>query len=88
MTRMLPAIVTLEQHEERLREDPEAYRPERCCHCGKGGLHRHGHYERNAPRGELCRPRDYAELPSCHRANLLKIGGGSAPDLAANLHKN
>ena len=52
MARMLPAIETLEQHQEQLRADPEAYRPERCCHCGKGGLHRHGHYERNAPRGE------------------------------------
>jgi hypothetical protein len=49
---MLPAIVTLEQHQERLREDPEAYRPERCCHCGKQGLRRHGHYERNTPRVE------------------------------------
>ncbi len=52
MARMLPGIETLEQHQERLRDDPEAYRPERCPHCGKGGLHRHGYYERNAPRGE------------------------------------
>ena len=52
MARMLPAIVTLEQHQQRLRDDPEAYRPERCCHCGKGGMHQHGYYERNAPRGE------------------------------------
>ena len=52
MARMLPAIETLEQHQEQLREDPEAYRPERCPHCGKGGVHRHGHYERNVPRGE------------------------------------
>jgi len=52
MARMLPAIQTLEQHQERLQDDPEAYRPERCPHCGKGGMHRHGHYERNAPRGE------------------------------------
>jgi transposase-like protein len=72
MARMLPAIETLEQHQERLREDPEAYRPERCCHCGKGGLHRHGHYERHAPRGEglafslglLRIPRFYC--PTCH----------------------
>ena len=52
MARMLPGIETVEQHQELLRDDPEAYRPERCSHCGKGGLHRHGHYERNAPRGE------------------------------------
>lgn len=72
MARMLPAIVTLDQHQKRLREDPEADRPERCCHCGKGGMHRHGHYERNAPRGEglalslgsLFIPRFYC--PKCH----------------------
>ncbi len=72
MSRMLPAIVTLAQHQQQLREDPEAYRPERCCHCGKAGLHRHGHYERNAPRGEglafslgaLFIPRFYC--PTCH----------------------
>jgi transposase-like protein len=49
---MLAGIDTLEQHQDRLRDDPEAYRPERCCRCGKGGLHRHGHYVRNTPRGE------------------------------------
>jgi len=73
MARMLPAIVTLEQHQERLREDPEAYRPARCCHCGKSGMRRHGHYERNAPRGEglalslgsLFIPRFYC--PRCQR---------------------
>ncbi len=52
MPRMLPGIETLVQHQERLRDDPEAYRPERCPQCEKGGMHRHGHYERNAPRGE------------------------------------
>ena len=52
MLRILPGIETLEQHQERLRDDPDAYRPERCPHCGKGGMHRHGHYERNVPRGE------------------------------------
>ena len=52
MARMLPGIETLEQHQEQLRDAPDAYRPERCPQCGKGGMHRHGHYERNAPRGE------------------------------------
>ena len=52
MPRMLPGIETVEQHQEQLRDDPEAYRPERCWHCGKRGLRRHGHYERNVPRGE------------------------------------
>ncbi len=72
MARMLPGIETLEQHQEQLRDAPEAYRPERCPHCGKGGMHRHGHYERNAPRGEgmafslaaLLVPRFYC--PMCH----------------------
>ena len=72
MARMLPAIVTLEQHQQRLRDDLEAYRPERCCHCGKEGMHRHGHDERNVPRGEgvalslgaLFIPRFYC--PKCH----------------------
>ncbi len=52
MARMLPGIETLEQHQEQFRNDPDAYRPACCPHCGKAGLHRHGHYERNAPRGE------------------------------------
>ncbi len=52
MTRMLPGIETLEQHQKLLRDDPDRYCPERCAHCGKAGLHHHGHYERNPPRGE------------------------------------
>ena len=52
MPRMLPECSTLEQHQEHIRNDPDAYRPERCPHCGKAGLHHHGHYERNAPKGE------------------------------------
>ena len=52
MTRMLPGIETVEQHQERLREDRDAYRPERCPSCGRAGLHHHGHYERKAPRGQ------------------------------------
>jgi len=52
MPRMLPGIDTLAQHQEQLQNDPDAYRPERCPQCGKAGLHHHGHYERNPPRGE------------------------------------
>lgn len=52
MARMLPGIQTVEQHQQRLRNDPDAYRPERCRRCGKTGLHHHGHYQRNAARGE------------------------------------
>jgi transposase-like protein len=52
MARIVPGIDSVEQHLKCLEDDPEAYRPERCPHCGKAGIHRHGHYERNAPRGE------------------------------------
>ncbi len=47
---MLPGIETIEQHQQRLEADPDAYRPARGPSCGAAGLHRHGYYERNAPR--------------------------------------
>jgi transposase-like protein len=52
MARIVPGIDSVEQHLKCLENDPEAYRPERCPRCGKAGMHGHGHYERNAPRGE------------------------------------
>jgi transposase-like protein len=52
MARMLPGVESLEQHRMLLESNPDAYKPERCPRCGKSGLHHHGHYERNAPRGE------------------------------------
>ena len=52
MVRIVPGIDSVEQHVKCLENDPEAYRPERCPRCGRAGLHRHGHFERNAPRGE------------------------------------
>ena len=52
MTRILPEIATLEQHQQQVLNDPDAYRPPCCPHCGKSGLHHHGYYERNAPKGE------------------------------------
>ena len=52
MPRMLPGIDTLAQHQALVQNDPDAYRPERCPQCGKAGLHHHGHYKRNPPRGE------------------------------------
>ena len=52
MSRMLPGIETLEQHQAQLENDPDSYKPERCPRCGKAGLHHHGHYKRNTPRGE------------------------------------
>jgi len=52
MSRIVPGIETLEQHQSVLENDPDAYKPKRCPGCGKAGLHHHGHYERNTPRGE------------------------------------
>lgn len=52
MPRMLPEIHTLEQHQETTLNDPDAYRPKCCPYCDKAGLHHHGHYERNPPKGE------------------------------------
>jgi transposase-like protein len=52
MSRMLTGIESLEQHRVLLEDNPDAYKPERCPRCAKAGLHRHGRYERNAPRGE------------------------------------
>lgn len=50
MSRILPAIDTLVQHLSRLKHQPEAYRPERCPHCGKGSVWCHGFYTRLADR--------------------------------------
>jgi hypothetical protein len=52
MSRMLPGIESLEQHRALVESNRDAYKPARCPHCKKAGLHHHGHYERNAPRGE------------------------------------
>lgn len=52
MSRMLPGIETLKQHQSVLKNDPDAYKPKRCPGCGKAGLHHHGHYKRNTPRDE------------------------------------
>ncbi len=52
MARIVPGIDSPEQHVRPTHGDPEIYRPTGCPHCGKAGLHRHGHYERNVPCGE------------------------------------
>lgn len=48
MPRILPDITSLKQHLKRLDQDPEAYRPRCCPHCGKAGVWFHGHYRRKA----------------------------------------
>ena len=81
MHRILASITSLEQHAQALAEDSEAYRPAACPHCHRGGLWRHGCYERKADRrvgaGEslnpmavlrfLCRAceRTCSRLPAC-----------------------
>jgi transposase-like protein len=50
MSRILPAIDSLEQHLYHLEHQPEAYRPACCPHCGKGGVWCHGYYLRKADR--------------------------------------
>ena len=48
MHRILASITSLEQHAQALAGDSEAYRPTACPHCQRGGLWRHGCYERKA----------------------------------------
>ncbi len=50
MLRIVPAIASLSQHLETLRETPELYRPPACPHCGLCGLWCHGCYERKVDR--------------------------------------
>lgn len=84
MARMLPAITTLKQHQQRLKETPEAYRPARCDRCGKAGLHRHGSYARNVPRGEgLACVLGFVLIPRFHcphcRATCSRLPGCLSP---------
>lgn len=50
MQRILASVTSLEQHAQALAGDSEAYRPTACPHCLRGGLWRHGCYERKADR--------------------------------------
>ena len=50
MSRILPAIDSLNQHLYHLEHHPEAYCPQRCPHCGMEGVWVHGHYLRKADR--------------------------------------
>lgn len=74
MKRILPGIDSVAQHQKRVRDELDAYRPDRCPRCGFGGLHHHGTYERKTPRGEglafalwpVLIPRFYC--PTCRRS--------------------
>ena len=50
MDRILASITSLEQHAQALAGDSEADRPTACPRCQRGGLWRHGFYERKADR--------------------------------------
>jgi len=50
MRPILPGIQNLKQHLARLSSNPESYRPDRCPHCCKSGLHCHGCYTRQSDR--------------------------------------
>jgi Domain of unknown function (DUF6431) len=50
MYRIVLAFATLEQHLHAVISTPQSYRPDRCPHCGFGGLWGHGFYDRKADR--------------------------------------
>lgn len=47
---ILTKILSLCQHLQTLKTDPERYRPSYCPHCGKSGLWQHGRYHRKSDR--------------------------------------
>ncbi len=52
MALILAGIYSLAQHLQQLDSNPEAYRPERCPHCGCAGMWCHGCYTRKVDREE------------------------------------
>ena len=50
MQRIVPAILSLQQHRDVLECDPVVYRPLACPHCGLARLWGHGCYPRKADR--------------------------------------
>jgi len=51
MSRIVPNILTLEQHIHAINTDPHRYRPPCCPHCGYAVLWGHGSYTRKPDRG-------------------------------------
>jgi len=50
MSRILPAIESLNQYLSYLKHHADDYRPSHCPHCGVSEVWRHGHYLRKADR--------------------------------------
>jgi transposase-like protein len=70
MSTIIPGILSLDQYLNAQKETPERFRPAYCPHCGKAGLHNHGHYDRKADRNSgthnpIHIPRFFCQ--SCHR---------------------
>ena len=58
MQRIVPSILSLQQHRDSLERQPVIYRPVACPHCGLARLWGHGCYERKADR----RPRPFGSM--------------------------
>lgn len=50
MQRIVPAILSIPQHQEVLEQEPVIYRPSACPHCGLANPWGHGRYARKADR--------------------------------------
>lgn len=73
MALILAGIYSLAQHLQQLNLNFEAYRPERCPHCGCAGMWYHGYYTRKADReeGSAFNPTPIPRF-LCPRANCRK----------------
>ena len=69
MALILPGVLSLSQHVDTLRKEPESYRPKRCPRCGHAILWCHGCYTRKSdPTGVLnpvSIPRFFCPSPDC-----------------------
>lgn len=53
MQRIVPTIISLQQHMDCMEREPVIYRPHSCPHCGFTKLWGHGSYERQANRHSI-----------------------------------
>lgn len=63
MALVLPGILSLLQHLDTFRKDPEAYRPKKCPGCSHGILWCHGFYTRKADRSDMNEALDPVPIP-------------------------
>jgi len=66
---ILPGVLSLSQHVDTLRKEPESYRPKRCPRCGHAILWCHGCYTRKADSTGALNPvpipRFFCPSPDC-----------------------